>query len=73
MKELLDFIKTNNGVLYFDEKNDCFVLLRGQTIEPQMGVAHCAFPACDDAGIIPNDVGPERVAPAILSLERFGP
>jgi len=73
MKELLEFLKANTGALYYDKDADCFVITRDRIVDLHKGTVHCAFKGCDDAGIIPKDVGPEWVMPAILSLKRFGP
>ena len=69
MKELLDFIRDYNGSLSYDEEHGHFILLKGPSDE---NTPHCSLEGCDDAGIIPDDVGAIWVTPAILSLERFG-
>lgn len=70
MKELLEFLKSNNGALYYDKDTDCFVLISEHSIKFDKSTAHCPFKGCDDAGVIPEDAGPEWIEPAIITMER---
>ena len=70
MKRLLDFIKDNNGVFYFDKAVGCFVLVKNMDVQLNSNI-YCDFKGIDDSGEVPEKVGPEWVEPAILALERF--
>ena len=71
MKHLLDFIKDNNGVFYFDKAANCFVLAKDLDVQLVPDTLHCAFEGTDDSDEVPVKVEQEWIEPAILSLERF--
>lgn len=71
MKRLLQFLKENNGVLYYDKDHDCFVIATKQTIELTDPTVHCPFRGCDDSGIIPDNAMAELIEPALQAIERF--
>lgn len=73
MKRLLQFLKDNNGVLYYDVDHDGFVLATNQNIKLEDPTVHCPFRGCNANGIIPDKAGPEWIDPSIDAIERFGP
>lgn len=71
MKELLEFIKSNNGVLYYDKEHSCFVIASELDVSIVEGTNHCTFKGCNIFGTIPDNAFKEWVQPAIKAIKRL--